>query len=124
MPKWFALSRRSVAVGVVVVAGGALLTAAGFGAQQVGHPPPQIQSMGEIYECDGGLPLSRTAAQTREFREGTLHVVGWVPMTHAVYAVHKAAPDVYVRFGSRYFPCLVSRSEQHEARDRAAISAR
>ena len=113
MPKWSVKSRRSVGLGVVVAAAAALLTAAGLHAEDVSHPPKLIQSMGETYACDNSAPLSKAAADARESGEGKLHLVGWVPMTHAVYAVHRADDDVYVRFGSKYYPCQISRSALH-----------
>lgn len=113
MPKWSVKSRRSVGLGVVVATAAVLLSAAGLHAEDVSHPPKLIQSMGETYECDNSAPLSKAAADARESAEGKLHLVGWVPMTHAVYAVHRADDDVYVRFGSRYYPCQISRSAMH-----------
>lgn len=112
LPKMSTLFRRSTVLIVAVVAAALMLTTAGFRAEQMSHPPQQIQSMGETYQCDSSAPLSKAAAASR-MTDGHLHLVGWVPMTHAVYAAHRAAPDVYVRFGSRYYPCQVARVALH-----------
>lgn len=98
--------RTTIGLAVAVVAAGTLLTTAGYQAEQVAHPPQQIHSMGEVYNCAGAEALTKGAAESRE-SSGKLHLVGWVPMTHAVYAVRRAAPKVYVRFGHKYFPCQV-----------------
>jgi hypothetical protein len=109
LPKW---SARTIAVGGAIAAAALLLTTAGYHADQLSHPPGTIQSMGQDYQCDADSPLSKEQAQDRLGRlDGArLHLVGWVPLTHAVYADHRAADQVYVRFGARYFPCQVSRA--------------
>jgi hypothetical protein len=106
LPKW---SARTVAVGGAIAAAALLLTTAGYHADQVSHPPASIESMGQDYQCDADSPLSKEQAQDR-VGDARLRLVGWVPLTHAVYADHRAADQVYVRFGTRYFPCQVSRA--------------
>lgn len=85
-----------------------MLTTAGYRSAEVGHPPERIESMGHSYRCDASAPLTKAAAQSREHGEGKLHLVGWVPVTHGVFAVHRADSDVFVQFGHRYFPCQVA----------------
>jgi hypothetical protein len=101
------LSRWSVGLAVIAAIATIGLGTAVYRSLDVAHPPDHIQSMGHSYTCDSDVAYSRRSVEDAT-GHAHLRLVGWVPITHGVYAVrgnNASTSTVYLRFGRKYFAC-------------------